>query len=236
MAPWLHGLGKTLIDSLGQPCCLEFVSITKLEFSFLLESLYHFNHLALRPILHIGISAEMVRLDFSFDCKVFAFNFRVGSKPCACNIRPNAQIATSARHDWANDATQISDPIILTSSKFLDSKKDKTSGLPPAKSSLDSVIDPLLLKSSRSSDTTNRKPQGLVTPKNLSGSQIIINAGEYLSTKSSQSPPESTANICAHKDTGNSSNDTVQGGVIAWTRGSFELLLRYWKQSSESFS
>ena len=166
----------------------------------------------------------MVRLEFSFDCKVFAFNFRVGSKPCACNIRPTTQIAPSAKQDFGNNgATQISDTIILTSSELLDSRKDKTAGLPPAKSNLDSVIDPLLLKSSRLSDTTNRKTPGLLSPKNLSGTQMIINAGEYLGTKPSQSPPESTANACAHKDAGNSSNDSEQGAIIARSRGFLQL-------------
>ena len=36
---------------------------------------------------YIEIPAKMVRLEFSFDCKDFAFNFRGGSKSCACKIR-----------------------------------------------------------------------------------------------------------------------------------------------------
>ena len=165
----------------------------------------------------------MVRLDFSFDCKVFAFSFRVGSNPCTCNIHPPTQKAPSARHNGGNDATQMSDPILLTASVLLDSETEKTLGLPTAKSNLDSVIDPLLLKSSRLSDATNKRVQGLVPSKNLPEAQVIVNAGEYLGTKPSGNPPESIANACAHKDTGNSFNDSEQGAIIARSRGFLEL-------------
>lgn len=165
----------------------------------------------------------MVRLDFSFDCKVFALSFRVGSKPCTCSIHPPTEKAPSAQHNWGNDATQISDLMPLTTSGLSDSKTEKTLGLPTAKSNLDSVIDPLLLKSSRLSEATNEKVQGLVPSKILSEVQITVNAGEYLGTKSFENPPESTANACAHKDAGNSSNESVQGAVITRSRGVLEL-------------
>ena len=151
----------------------------------------------------------MARLDFSFDCRVFAFDFRVGSKPCTCNTHPPTQKAPSARHNGDNDATQVRDPILLTTSGLLDSETEKTLGLPTAKSRLDSVIDPLLLKSSRLSDATNERVQRLIPSKNLSESRVVINPGEYLCTKPSENPTESRANGCAHKDTGHSSNDSV---------------------------
>ena len=86
-------------------------------------------NLALRSILHIEMSAEMLRLDFSFDCKVFALSFRVGSKPCTCSIYPPTEKAPSVQHNWGNDATQISDLMLLTTSGLLDSKTEKTLGL-----------------------------------------------------------------------------------------------------------
>ena len=97
----------------------------------------------------------MACLDFSFHCKVFAFSLQVGSKPCTCNTHPPTQEAPSAKKGSCdNGATQISDQLLLTGSRPSNLKKDKTSGLPPAKRNLDSVIDPLLLTSSRSSDAT----------------------------------------------------------------------------------
>lgn len=132
----------------------------------------------------------MARLDFSFDCKVFAFSLQVGSKPCTCNTHPPTQKAPSAKKGSCdNGATQISNPILLTSSKPGDSKKDKASRLPPAKRNLDSVIGPLLLKSSQSSDATRGFLQlpteilGMVFRELLRTPRPVYRAHEVLGAK-----------------------------------------------------
>ena len=83
-------------------------------------------------IFYLEISAKMVRLEFefSFDCKELAFNFRVGSKPCACKTSATAQEPPSAKRNSGNNVTQINDPMLLRSSGLSHLKDEETSGLP----------------------------------------------------------------------------------------------------------
>ena len=131
----------------------------------------------------------MVRLEFPFGCKEIAFNFRVGSKFCACKTNPTTQEAPSAKQNCSNDATQTSDPPIFRSSGLSHLKNDETSGLPLSKSNFESPIDPLLLKSLGLSNVTNDRIPELLPSENPSEARIIVNADARLGNKPSQSPP-----------------------------------------------
>ena len=102
-----------MIHSLSQPCRLDTVSLTKLDFIFLRETenalikerLYPSHHPASRLNLHIELSADMFHLDFSLDCEVFAFSLRVGSKP---SEDPPKSLATADINtdDTSNESIQ----------------------------------------------------------------------------------------------------------------------------------